>query len=357
MLSEKNEAMLKEKMKKTRWRVYSYEKQKAKAKAAQKSIESYNGKLSSALSKRAEEYAKEILGWKGHAPWLKVYAAFRKEFKDGWIPNEYFGHVVAPQINGTYGSIAQAKALSSKLLGTSKLPDMAYYVNGLFYYSNWEPMLEEDVEKHIFSDSSKVVYKTDSSCQGKGVFIISKKNFNIGEIRKKGNGVFQKFIIQHEFFEGLVPNSVANLRITSVIEDSGRASCRASFLKIAQSGKDTHVKSASDIIIPVEVSTGELNDKGYLPNWHPVEERHPDTNTLFAGRPIPNFNECVEFITKTHQENPFSRVVGWDIAIDKDGEIQVMEWNGRFPGVKFSEATKGPCFADLGWEKLHKTKR
>jgi hypothetical protein len=29
-----------------------------------------------------------------------------------------------------------------------------------------------------------------------------------------------------------------------------------------------------------------------------------------------------------------------------------MEWNGSFPGIKFHEATQGPCFDDLGWEQL-----
>jgi hypothetical protein len=31
-----------------------------------------------------------------------------------------------------------------------------------------------------------------------------------------------------------------------------------------------------------------------------------------------------------------------------------MEWNGTYNDIKFSEATQGPCFADLGWERLWK---
>jgi hypothetical protein len=31
--------------------------------------------------------------------------------------------------------------------------------------------------------------------------------------------------------------------------------------------------------------------------------------------------------------------------------VQVMEWNGFHNDIKFSEATQGPCFADLGFQK------
>jgi hypothetical protein len=29
-----------------------------------------------------------------------------------------------------------------------------------------------------------------------------------------------------------------------------------------------------------------------------------------------------------------------------------MEWNGEHNDVKSSEATQGPCFSDLNWERL-----
>ena len=51
---------------------------------------------------------------------------------------------------------------------------------------------------------------------------------------------------------------------------------------------------------------------------------------------------------------PFARSIGWDMIVDNNNEIQVMEWNGSHNDIKFSEATQGPCFSNLGWEKLWK---
>lgn len=34
------------------------------------------------------------------------------------------------------------------------------------------------------------------------------------------------------------------------------------------------------------------------------------------------------------------------------GNVGLMEWNAGHNDIKFSEATQGPCFHDLGWEKF-----
>jgi hypothetical protein len=42
----------------------------------------------------------------------------------------------------------------------------------------------------------------------------------------------------------------------------------------------------------------------------------------------------------------------WDLCIDGDGAVRVLEWNGGHNDITFSEATQGPCFADLDRETL-----
>jgi len=147
-----------------------------------------------------------------------------------------------------------------------------------------------------------------------------------------------------------MPNPVSTLRITSVIENSGKVSCRAVYLRVGRT-EDTHVKSSTAIKVPIDLITGRLCEKGYFPNWHSINY-HPDTKVEFAGREIPEFNKCIEYIIKTPQSIPFCRSVGWDLIIDENEEIQFIEWNGDHNDIKFTEATQGPCFADMGWEKL-----
>ncbi|MCL2040673.1 MAG: hypothetical protein FWG84_01365 [Bacteroidales bacterium] len=343
------ESVVKKVLQKVRWIRY-HRLHKVEAEALLKSIESEKGKISQHLKKRAKEYAHDVLGWTGYAPWLNVYAAVAGEFKEGWMPDNYYGWVVVPKMKGLYGEIAKANSLSAKLLNTDRLPDIAYHVNGLFFSPAWEVLPPETVAKYIFKHDDNVVYKADNSLQGKGIHFLDKGTFDIEKIGKTGNGVFQKYIKQHDFFDELMPNSAVTLRLTSVVEDDGNVSCRAAYLRIGRN-KDTHVKSATAIKVPVDLKSGKLYEKGYLTDWRSIE-RHPDTNTLFAGKEIPKFHECVAYVTKTHHSVPYCRSVGWDLVVDKNETIQLMEWNGTHNDIKFSEATHGPCFADLGWEKL-----
>jgi hypothetical protein len=49
---------------------------------------------------------------------------------------------------------------------------------------------------------------------------------------------------------------------------------------------------------------------------------------------------------------PFVRCIGWDLTVDDQGAVQILEWNGGHTGIKITEATQGPCFADLNWHLL-----
>jgi hypothetical protein len=51
------------------------------------------GRRSLALFKQCDEYAKDVLGSIKYSPWLKAYAVFSGTFKEGWIPDNYYGKV------------------------------------------------------------------------------------------------------------------------------------------------------------------------------------------------------------------------------------------------------------------------
>ena len=319
------------------------------------SIESEKGKTNPLFKKLSYEYSQDVFGNKCYAPWLIVYAAITGDFIAGWIPDNYYGKIVVPYKSGFYGIIPTGvKSLSSKLLHTPYLPDRAYYVSGLFFTSSWEVIPREQVKDYIFSNNDKVVFKEDISYQGQGVYLFTKETFDVGKIYNFGNGVFQSYIYQHPFFSEIMPDSVATLRLTTVIEDSGKPSCRAAIMRFGRHN-DTHCKWAADIKIPVDVKTGKLNETGYLPNWKTLTS-HPDTNVVFKGKVIPKYNACVAYALQMHLAVPFSRSIGWDLIVNENEEVQLMEFNGGHNDIKFSEATQGPCFADLGWEKLWKKK-
>lgn len=74
-----------------------------------------------------------------------------------------------------------------------------------------------------------------------------------------------------------------------------------------------------------------------------------DTGQTFAGIQIPNVTACTSLVTRLHDMFPFIDCIGWDLAIDHDGQPHVLEWNSGHNGIKLLESIAGPVFRDLDW--------
>ncbi|WP_372776206.1 sugar-transfer associated ATP-grasp domain-containing protein [Mangrovibacterium sp.] len=326
--------------------------QKQIAKGLLHSIEQERGKTERHLIRLCDGYAIDVFGHPMFAPWLYVYAAVAGEFREGWIPDNYYAKTVVPAIKGGYGEVSFLKPLTGKLFNSDYFPDMGAYVNGIWVSKSNEVLKPEQLSEYFFSQSTRIVFKLDNSLQGKGIHFFTRETFSPAELERLGNGVVQSCIVQHPFFDEIVRGAVATLRITTVILNSGECSLRACHLRIGRKS-ETHVQSASQLLVTVDPTTGELSSVAFMSNWKTVN-CHPDTAFVFGAQKIPFFDECVRVVKKLHLQVPFVRAVGWDVVVDCNNQVKVMEWNGAHNGIKFSEATQGPCFADLGWESLWK---
>ncbi|VUX55672.1 conserved protein of unknown function [uncultured Woeseiaceae bacterium] len=316
-----------------------------------KGIEDSIGKTPSRDIKLSDQYAEEIFGHKHFAPWLYVYSAISGGFKEGWIPDNFYGSTVVPVFKGQYGKVSNLKPLNSAFFGRdAAFPDIASFVNGIFIDEACNLVASKNIKDLIFKDQNRVVFKLDHSEQGRGIYFFTRDTFSVDMVRSLGNGLFQRFIKQHKLLGAFAENSVATLRITTVFRDDGEVSVRACYLRLG-SGEDTHVQSQSHVRVPINLKSGAFYDKGYLTSWLTTAV-HPTSKVPFAGNFVPAFSICVATVIDLHKKVPYARCIGWDVTVDIDENVKVFEWNAEHNDIKFSEATQGPCFSDLGWEKL-----
>lgn len=323
------------------------------AKRILKSIETAKGSLSHRIVKYCDDYARDVFGHRRFAAWLYVYSAVAGQFKEGWIPDNYYGAVVRPKLKGAYGRISALKSLHPAIFSSESFPDILSYSNGVFFDKEYRVIHPDSVIDKIFSDQDKVVFKLDNSSRGQGIYFLSRASFDLNRIYDLGNGVFQSFIRQHELFQDFEGKSVATLRMTTVIDHAGTTSLRAGYLRLGD-GTDTHVQSRSHLRIPIDIKSGAFNNVGYTPDWLQIEG-HPASKMKFEGKVIPAYDECLKLVTSLHKKVPYARCIGWDLAVDDQERVRIMEWNAQHNDIKFSEATQGPCFSDLQWERLRKT--
>ena len=302
------------------------------------------------MQKKIEAYAREVLGCARFIPWLKVYTAYSGKFKEGWLPDNYYGQVVLPLIQGDLRSLSGAKTISRRLLETDLLPDIAYYVNGVWIDTAGNTIKPQDLESLLFQEDKRVFVKLDGSNQGRGVFSVERDAFKLEDLCALGNFVVQRSIKQSPFFDRFCDASVATLRITTVKTKGDPAKMYAAYLRLGRKNQ-TAVTSAQHVRVPVIDTNGTLSDLAAMPNWQKITS-HPDTGATFNNLVIPSFNAAVEACTSLHDRLPHVTIIGWDTAIDKLDKVQIIEWNSNHPDIKFSEASTGPCFNNFGWEQI-----
>ncbi|WP_149273596.1 sugar-transfer associated ATP-grasp domain-containing protein [Pareuzebyella sediminis] len=321
---------------------------KIKAHKVLKQIETKRGSLSALLKKKADDYAVEELGWNGYAPWLYVYTAIQGRFKDGWIPDNYYHLELLPEIQGDYGKISFLKPLNNILLKIPSNEDIAYFIHGEWFDSDYRPIPKKALRKLVLAKQDLVVFKLDHSYQGKGVFLRNTESFDLGELEAKGNGTLQAYIHQHAFFKDFRSKAVANIRMTTSISKEGKPVLSGCYLRLGRV-RDFYVKSESHVRVPVDLVSGELCEEGYLADWS-IIDRHPDSKIKFSKKVIPQYRECVDFVRDLHTRMPMVKCIGWDIVVNTNERPTLIEWNGYGNDINFSEATQGPCFANLGWK-------
>lgn len=306
------------------------------------------GSLPASVFRECDEYAADRLGSKAFAPWLHVYSALQGCFKEGWIPDDYYGRCVVPRINGVYGDVSQLRAFSTRIFSSELFPDLCYSVNGAFYDPTFGRIDPARLEGFLFKDAEKIVFKRDSTKRGQGIHVFSRRDFRIDRLVDLGEGVFQQWIDQHDFFNSFSPDAVATIRVTTAWHPQDGPSVRAAYCRLGRS-REFHVQATSNVRVAVDLTHGTMDAFGYGPDWGRLPA-HPDTKEPFRNRAIPGWERCVQAAIQLHRAVPFAGCVGWDLAVNKRGYVQVMEWNTAHNDIKFSEAVQGPCFAGLGWE-------
>jgi Sugar-transfer associated ATP-grasp len=315
-------------------------------------LKEQNGQtISTQQKKLADDYAIEVFGGKEFAPWLYVYTAAQGEFKEGWIPDNYFGKYVFPVLNKELLVLGEFKSFTNVVLKTNLLPDIAYVIDGHLYDRNMQIIDLNKLKEIVRATGDDAFFKRDYTMRGAGVIKLGADKINQTIINDFGNCVIQSAIQQHDFFNEYMTGSVATIRITSVKELDGSISMRTSNLRVSLKGRN-RIESASAIRIAVTNQDGDLDAYGYHGGHWKKYTEHPDTRVSFANKRIPYYKKALETCLKLHAKMPHFAIIGWDLIIDNKNQVQIIEWNTAHSGITFNEAVVGPCFVGLDWEKL-----
>ena len=246
--------------------------------------------------------------------------------------------------------LKQVEALQHKGLVDVWFPELNFpevYVRciaGVLYDKNMNIITHEEALRIINENDSFIIKPTvDTGC-GKGVMKISLKDKTEDEVNKvlksyKKDYIIQEVIKQSKEIESLNPTSLNTCRVTSLLIN-GKWYCSTIF-KVGKKGADKDNWSSSYLIGVTE--DGCLKEFGFDNQLNKVYKT--DLGYSFKGLRLPAFDEMLAFAKENHIKYfPHCGIIGWDILVDNNKKVRVIEVNIKSPGVVGEQLASGVFF-------------
>ena len=302
--------------------------------------------LSSHVKSSIKDYAKKRFGKADYWPCLAHYTELRGEFIEGWLPYDYYRFVLLPKINpkpATY--ISDFKTFDYRLFGEFAVRPLFALVSGIFLNSEFEIIDKGQFMKFMFDYDNLIVVKEDLGWGGSKVRIIHSSSLIIGELKDGKNYLIQPYVKQYKVLNDLYPDCLNTFRITTYLKTDGSVIVKFVELKFGIDGLKVDNICAGGNYLLFDL-TGRPIKSGF-DKWDlEIGDRHKNTRYLFSDLEIPMFNEMLEKCKNAHKKFPYTRLIGWDVCIDSNGEPKLIEWNTNNPAFPHAEALIGPLYID-----------
>lgn len=316
-------------------------------------VEIYNEvNLTNEQKKKIDIFFQENYGQRVPDLWHRLYQSFTGHFDEKYLPEYLFSSLIEPSWN----SKKYRDALSDKnLLGIycTGLDNVRQpiifgsYVSGLYRDCKLNVISFSEFLTSIEEVGEAVIKPTVESGSGKNIQFVNLKNGfdlyskkSIYTIIKEYNGDFniQECIKNSEILSKIYPKSVNTFRIITYIW-GGKIHHMPVSLRIGQGGNRLDNAHAGGMFIGVD-DDGSLSSCAFT-EFKKVFHTHPDTGFVFEGYLIPQVPFLIQAAKKMHARVPQLKIMSWDLTLDKDDGIILVEVNTIGQTVWFPQMANG----------------
>lgn len=287
--------------------------------------------------------------WEGCSPISYCfYKGFGLPFDTHYVPNDYY--MFAERVlNRRWGAMfLQHKCNLKFIIPASNRPiDILHKIDGHYVLEdNTEISLEE--AKSILKGHDSFIRKIAlGSGGGHGVIKVCQEKGTeldvlLDKLVRPEDLIFQKIIRQHDFLAKFNADSVNTFRLLT-LNINGRCSLLSSFLRMGAKGSCVDNLSSGGVLVGVN-KEGLLHEFGITKDYEKVYES--PTGVAFRGVRIPMWNQVQQQILDFHRRIPYANLIGWDVTVDEDNQIIVIEINLDSAEIEAHQVFNGPVFGD-----------
>lgn len=308
-------------------------------------------KLTRQQKKEVVDFYKKLTGIKVPVIWHEYYYSKTGLFCKEILPDSLYGQNLLGKANRfNYRDAYTDKNMIDVYLPSINIPKtFLKNLNGYFYIDG-NPVTREEALSQL-KNIELAIIKPSLGREGNDVhkLIVSDGVTNIdgmtldqlfNKVYKDKNFIIQEWVQQHDRLSALNSSSLNTLRIVTCRMDL-EILVLFSSIRIGREGSEIDNLGAGGLSVVVNPD-GTLGKYGYLLGSENRCEK-TDSGIVLDGYQLPSFDKATDLVKKLHYKLPFFDIIGWDVAIGKDGEPVIVEWNIR-PG--FSQLSYGPAFGE-----------
>lgn len=288
--------------------------------------------------------------------WLRVYGNISGIWDFRYIPETLYYTIVEPCLNDKSFSKAYTdKNFYSILLPGFKKPGLIVSnINGLFYNCNGELINIDEVPGLLFGSGKFIIKPSTDSGGGKEVSLMTRdggafisetgNSFSPDDLFKRygKNYIIQCMIEQHPYYSRFNSTSLNTVRVLTYRSCSdNRIYILHSVLRAGSIGKITDNQASGGFACGLTYD-GMLTGKAVDKHGN-IYDKVNGVNLIEGEKPegIENiYKMAIEIAEKFY----YSRLLGLDLCLDKDGQCIIIEVNNVNNEINFFQMTGGPLF-------------
>ncbi len=308
--------------------------------------------LSDTEKQEIDEYYLHNYGKKIPYDWHRHYKAFTGNFDVKYFPELLYIPEFEQYMNlfRSYGEVLEDKnflPIIAKGLGVSIPETVVSSTKGMIKDNNQTVISTQDVVTIINNAGELFCKPSVDSSSGEGCRIISIENYtdlitneSVDSILKSlGNDyIIQRVIKNSESIKRIYSGSINTFRIITYRWENDIKHIPA-IMRIGRNGNYLDNAHAGGIFIAIN-DDGTLHDKAFT-EFKESFDCHPDSETVFSGYQIENFDRVIDAAYRIHRAIPQLGVINWDFTIDEKEHPILIEANVFGGSVWLSEKAHG----------------
>lgn len=303
-------------------------------------------KLTKAQKKEVQDFYMDMIGKKVPLYCHEYFYSRTGHFTKEYVPNNIYHCELVPKANQhrLQGAFGDKNMCDFLFPGENIVHSILKNMNG-YYYFEGKPVSEDEAVA-LCGNLEKVIIKPSRESEGRGVQMFNAKNGvtdidgkTVAQLFKeyKKDFLVQDWVRQHEGMAALNPTSVNTMRILSY-RSGMEVLIIYSVVRIGRSGSVVDNQCAGGI--STTISKGGKLGKAAFGGFSTDNIDHTDTGIVLEGYQLPSYDKAIEMVKRLHLKLPYFNLVGWDVAIQEDGEPVLIEFNTN-PGLSQSAFKSG----------------